>query len=205
MVGSAIVRGLEEGGLEDLLLQTHDEVDLTDARAVNSLFQKTQPEYVFVAAAKVGGILANDTFPADFIRDNLAIQLNVIDAAYRHSVTKLLFLGSSCIYPKNAQQPITEHALLEKPLDVLWHLVTPAPCASATKEARPTSLETLEARHRLIRFLQREIQLSQGSRRLSHRIPDEIRTEPRPSSRRAQPRRHVHTPATEAVAEHRKW
>ncbi len=117
MVGSAIVRGLEDDGLEDLLFRTHDEVDLTDARAVNSLFQKTQPEYVFVAAAKVGGILANDTFPADFIRDNLAIQLNVIDAAYRHNVTKLLFLGSSCIYPKNAQQPITEDALLTGPLE----------------------------------------------------------------------------------------
>lgn len=117
LVGSAIVRALKRANYSQLLLRRRSEVDLTDARAVDSFFREEKPEYVFLAAAKVGGILANSSFPADFIRDNLAIQLNVIDAAFRHGTTKLLFLGSSCIYPKFAPQPIHESALLTGPLE----------------------------------------------------------------------------------------
>ena len=117
MVGSAILRRLRRDGFTDLVLRTRVEVDLTDARAVDALFSKTHPEYVFLAAAKVGGILANDTYPADFIRENLAIELNVIDSAFRFGVTKLLFLGSSCVYPKHAPQPMAEDVLLTGPLE----------------------------------------------------------------------------------------
>jgi GDP-L-fucose synthase len=112
LVGSAITRKLRQRGYRHLLLKTRDELDLTDAAAVEQFFRKENPEYVFLAAAKVGGIHANNTYPADFIRENLAIQLNVIDAAYRHRVKKLLFLGSSCIYPKLAPQPMKESDLL---------------------------------------------------------------------------------------------
>src|SRR5690348_16788398 len=104
LVGSAIVRALIRHGYENLSLRTHDELDLTDRSAVLSFFQQERPEYVFLAAAKVGGILANDTYPADFIRENLEIQTCVIDASYQHQVKRLLFLGSSCIYPKLAPQ-----------------------------------------------------------------------------------------------------
>ena len=114
MVGSAIVRRLQCDGFTDLVLRTRAEVDLTDARAVDAFFSETQPEYVFLAAAKVGGILANDTYPADFIRENLAIELNVIDSASRCGVTKLLFLGSSCVYPKHAPQPMAEGSTDER-------------------------------------------------------------------------------------------
>jgi GDP-L-fucose synthase len=100
-----------------LLLRTHAELDLADRAAVESFFQQEKPEYVFLAAAKVGGILANDTYPADFIRDNLQIQTTVIDASYRSGVKRLLFLGSSCIYPKLAPQPIKEEYLLTGPLE----------------------------------------------------------------------------------------
>lgn len=117
LVGSAIVRRLQREGCSNLLLRGRDELDLTDAGAVERFFAVERPEYVFLAAAKVGGIMANDTFPADFIRDNLAIQLNVIDAAQRHGATKLLFLGSSCIYPKHAPQPMKEEHLLGGPLE----------------------------------------------------------------------------------------
>ena len=117
MVGSAILRRLQRDGFTDLVLRTRVEVDLTDARAVDALFSGTRPEYVFLAAAKVGGILANDTYPADFIRENLAIELNVIDSAFRFGVTKLLFLGSSCVYPKRAPQPMAEDVLLTGPLE----------------------------------------------------------------------------------------
>jgi GDP-L-fucose synthase len=117
LVGSAIHRGLEQAGYSNLLLRTHSELDLADREAVRTFFGKEQPEFVFLAAAKVGGILANDTFPADFIRDNLEIQTNVIDASYRHGVRRLLFLGSSCIYPKLAPQPIKEEYLLTGPLE----------------------------------------------------------------------------------------
>jgi len=104
-------------GYENLSLRTHDELDLTDRSAVLSFFQQERPEYVFLAAAKVGGILANDTYPADFIRENLEIQTCVIDASYQHQVKRLLFLGSSCIYPKLAPQPIKEEYLLTGPLE----------------------------------------------------------------------------------------
>jgi GDP-L-fucose synthase len=112
LVGSALVRRLEAEGFERLLLRTRSELDLTDPAAVDRFFAEQRPQYVFLAAAKVGGIVANDTYPADFIRDNLAIQLNVIDAAHRHGVEKLLFLGSSCVYPKHAPQPMKEEHLL---------------------------------------------------------------------------------------------
>ncbi|OYW95911.1 MAG: hypothetical protein B7Z23_01880 [Pseudomonadales bacterium 32-61-5] len=100
-----------------LALDGHAELDLLDQSAVRSFFEKEKPEYVFLAAAKVGGIMANKTYPADFIRDNLAVELNVIDAAHRSGVKKLLFLGSSCIYPRLAAQPITESELLSGPLE----------------------------------------------------------------------------------------
>jgi GDP-L-fucose synthase len=117
LVGSALVRTLESEGFRGLLRRTHRELDLADPQAVNCFFEMEKPEYVFLAAAKVGGILANDTYPADFLRINLAIELNVIDAAYRNGVRKLLFLGSSCVYPKLAPQPIPEWALLTSPLE----------------------------------------------------------------------------------------
>jgi GDP-L-fucose synthase len=117
LVGSAIVRALEKRNYNNILVRTHDELDLTYQTAVYDFFSSEQPECVFLAAAKVGGILANDTYPADFIRDNLIIQTNVIDAAYRAGVNKLVFLGSSCIYPKFAVQPMKEDSLLTGPLE----------------------------------------------------------------------------------------
>jgi GDP-L-fucose synthase len=117
LVGSAIRLGLERRGYTNLLLRTHTELDLTDRAAALSFFDQEKPEFVFLAAAKVGGILANDTYPADFIRENLEIQTSVIDASYRSGVKRLLFLGSSCIYPKLAPQPIKEEYLLTGPLE----------------------------------------------------------------------------------------
>ena len=117
LVGSAILRRLQAEGFSNIVTRDYPELDLTQAPAVDELFEQTRPEYVFVAAARVGGIHANSTYPADFIRDNLLIQTHVIDAAYRHSVRKLLFLGSSCIYPKHAPQPMTEDCLLTGPLE----------------------------------------------------------------------------------------
>lgn len=117
LVGSAIRRGLEQQGYSNLLLRMRAQLDLSQREAVRDFFQDQRPEYVILAAAKVGGILANDTLPADFIRDNLEIQTNVIDAAYRSGVKRLLFLGSSCIYPKLAPQPIKEEYLLTGPLE----------------------------------------------------------------------------------------
>jgi GDP-L-fucose synthase len=117
LVGSAIRRRLEEQGFSNLLLRTRDELDLSDRDGVRSFFHHEQPEYVFLAAAKVGGILANDSYPADFIRDNLEIQTNVVDSCYRSGVRRLLFLGSSCIYPKLAPQPIKEEYLFTGPLE----------------------------------------------------------------------------------------
>jgi GDP-L-fucose synthase len=116
-VGSAISRTLLADGDADLLTADRAELDLCDARTVNDFFATHRPERVFLAAAKVGGILANSTFPGDFIRENLAIQLNVLEAARRFEVEKLLFLGSSCIYPRNAAQPMQESALLSGPLE----------------------------------------------------------------------------------------
>src|SRR5215472_1780464 len=117
LVGSAIVRRLRSAGYTNLVVRDRQELDLTSQASVEAFFSQVRPQFVFLAAAKVGGILANDTYPAEFLRDNLAIQTNVIDAAYRHGARKLLFLGSSCIYPKLAPQPIPEDALLTGPLE----------------------------------------------------------------------------------------
>lgn len=117
LAGSAIVRALQAQGFNNLVLRTHAELDLCDQQATNAFFAAEKPEYVFLAAAKVGGIHANDTYPAEFIRDNLLIQTNVIDAAYSNGCKKLLFLGSSCIYPRDCPQPIKEEYLLTGPLE----------------------------------------------------------------------------------------
>ncbi len=117
LVGSAIVRALSAAGFSNLILRTSTELDLRDQAATEVFFTGEKPEYVFLAAAKVGGIHANDTYPADFIRDNLLMQNNVIDSAYRNGCRKLLFLGSSCIYPKFCPQPIKEEYLLTGPLE----------------------------------------------------------------------------------------
>lgn len=117
LAGSAIIRRLERAGYDNLLVRTHAELNLTDQDAANAFFRGERPEYVILAAARVGGIVANDTFPADFIRDNLQIQTNVIEAAYRSGARGLLFLASSCVYPKLAPQPIKEEYLLTGPLE----------------------------------------------------------------------------------------
>jgi GDP-L-fucose synthase len=117
LAGSALVRRLERAGQRNLVVRRHAELELTDPAAVRSFFAAERPEYVFLAAAKVGGILANDSRPADFIRENLLIQTNVIDEARRHGVRRLLFLGSSCIYPREARQPIREDELLTGALE----------------------------------------------------------------------------------------
>jgi GDP-L-fucose synthase len=117
LVGSAIVRRLRAGGFRNLVLRNRSELNLTRQGAVEDFFADVRPEYVFFAAAKVGGILANDSFPAEFLQDNLVIQTNIIDAAYRSGTRKLLFLGSSCIYPKHAPQPMPEECLLTGPLE----------------------------------------------------------------------------------------
>ena len=117
LVGSAIVRALQKNGYENLILLTHDELDLMDQNQVADFFHSEKPEYVFLAAAKVGGILANKTRPAEFIYQNLQIQNNVIENAYKNGVSKLCFLGSSCIYPKLAPQPIKEEHLLTSELE----------------------------------------------------------------------------------------
>ena len=117
MVGSAIVRELQKNGYENLLLSNSAALDLRNQEAVATFFKKNKPEYVFLAAAKVGGIYANNTYPAEFLYDNMMIQNNVIHHAYLNNVKKLLFLGSSCIYPKFAQQPINENSLLTDTLE----------------------------------------------------------------------------------------
>ena len=117
MVGSAIVRTLEQQGQANFVTRTHAELDLTNQAAVQAFFASEKPTQVYLAAAKVGGIHANNTYPAEFIYQNLMIQANVIDAAFRNGVQKLLFLGSSCIYPKLAPQPMAEDALLTGPLE----------------------------------------------------------------------------------------
>lgn len=117
LVGTALSSELIRRGYRNLLLRTHAELDLTDQSKVNLMFAEEKPEYVFLAAAKVGGILANANNPAAFIRENIAIQSNVIHAAHENSVKKLLFLGSSCIYPKHAPQPLKEEYLLSGPLE----------------------------------------------------------------------------------------
>lgn len=117
LVGSAILRKLETEGYNKLLLKTSSELDLRNQNQVTELFKQETPDYIFMAAAKVGGILANDTYPAHFIHDNLAMQTNIIHQAYLNGVKKLLFLGSSCIYPKHASQPMKEEHLLTGPLE----------------------------------------------------------------------------------------
>ena len=117
LVGSAILRQLTAQGYRNLLTRSHAELDLSHQAAVRAFFQESRPDYVFLAAAKVGGIFANDTYPADFIAENLAIQINVIHEAWRSGVKRLLFLGSSCIYPRDCPQPIKEDYLLTGPLE----------------------------------------------------------------------------------------
>lgn len=117
MVGSAIVRQLTHQGFTNLVFKTHAELDLTNQAATHHFFETEKPNYVFLSAAKVGGIHANNTYRAEFLYENLMIAANVIDAAYRNNVSKLLFLGSSCIYPRLASQPISESALLTGPLE----------------------------------------------------------------------------------------
>ena len=142
LVGSAVVRDLEAAGYTNLVLRTRAEVDLRDRAAVDALFQETRPAFVVLAAAKVGGILANDTYPADFIADNLSIALNVIEAAHAAGVGqrgRLVFLGSSCIYPKQAPQPMREEHLLTGPLE---------PTNRAYAVAKIAGLELAESFHR---------------------------------------------------------
>lgn len=117
LAGSAICRRLQRGGYSNLLVRDRNRLDLADSSSVDAFFTAEKPEYVFLAAAKVGGILANSTYPVQFLRDNLRIELNVIESAQRHGVRKLAFLGSSCIYPKLAPQPIKEEYLLTGPLE----------------------------------------------------------------------------------------
>ena len=125
LVGSAILRKMQQEGFANVVVRKSSELDLTDQTAVKEFFIAEKPAFVFLAAAKVGGILANDTYPADFIRDNLQMEVNVIDAAYQAGVQKLLFLGSSCIYPKFAPQPMPEDCLLTGPLEPTneWYAV----------------------------------------------------------------------------------
>jgi GDP-L-fucose synthase len=136
LVGGAIVRRLQAEGFGHLLTPPRAEVDLTDHRAVDAFFAREKPEYVFDAAARVGGIHANDAFRADFIRENLQIQVNLIDAAYRNRVTKFVFLGSTCIYPKLAPQPMPEDSLLTGPLE---------PTNSAYAIAKIAGIEMIDA------------------------------------------------------------
>ncbi len=117
MVGSAIVRNLQAKGYTNIVTRTHQEFDLINQAAVDLFFEQEKPDYVFLAAAKVGGIVANNTYPAQFIRENLAIQTNIIHAAYVSNVKRLMFLGSSCIYPRMAPQPMSEECLLTGPLE----------------------------------------------------------------------------------------
>lgn len=117
MVGSAIVKALETKGFTNLVFRTSKELDLRDQFSVEQFFEQEKPQYVFLAAAKVGGIIANNTYRADFLYDNLMIVSNIVHSAYNNAVSKLLFLGSSCIYPKMAQQPIKEEYLLTGPLE----------------------------------------------------------------------------------------
>lgn len=126
LVGSAIIRQLKAGGFSNIITRNRSECDLENQSSVFKLFLEEKPEYVFMAAAKVGGILANMTYPVDFIRSNMMIQNNVIDASYYSGVKKLLFLGSSCIYPKHAEQPIKEEYLLNGPLEPTneWYAIS---------------------------------------------------------------------------------
>jgi len=125
MVGSAIVRRLHAAGFTRVIVRDRRDLDLRDQAAVRAFFESARPQYVFLAAARVGGILANDSYPAEFLGDNLAIQTNIIEAAYRSGTDKLLFLGSSCVYPRHAPQPMPEDCLLTGPLEPTneWYAV----------------------------------------------------------------------------------
>lgn len=139
LVGSSIMRQLKKGGYTNIVMRTHDELELLDTEAVRNFFEAERPEYVFLAAARVGGILANNTFPADFIRENLIVQTNVLHEAHRSAVKKLLFLGSSCIYPKLAPQPIKEEYFMTGPLEET---------NSAYATAKIAGIEMCQAYHR---------------------------------------------------------
>ena len=143
LVGAAVVQHLQAAGFANLLMPARAELDLTDQAAINAFFDRERPEYVFLVAGKVGGIHANSTYPADFIRDNILIQALVIDAAHRFGVRKLLDLGSSCIYPKLAPQPMTEDCLLTSALEPTneWYAV-----------AKITGLKMCQAFHRQYGF-----------------------------------------------------
>jgi len=123
LVGSALTNTLRDKGYTNLLLRTMEELDLTDQKAVDAFFAEQKPEYVFIAAAKVGGIVANNTLRADFIYVNLMIQSNMIYSAWKHGVKKLLFLGSTCIYPKKAPQPMKEDIFLPRSWSLLMNLM----------------------------------------------------------------------------------
>ena len=138
LVGSAIVRSLEKKGYTNIVVRTHSELDLTDQAAVNNFFETEKPEYVVLAAAHVGGINANRTYPADFIYINSMIQCNVIKASHDNKVKKLLFLGSSCIYPRMAPQPIKESALLTGPLEETNEAYAVAKISGMDRPARST-------------------------------------------------------------------
>ena len=139
LVGSALVRRLELDGHAHLIVRSHAELDLTQQDATLDFFRTERPDYVFLAAARVGGILANSSYPADFIRDNIAIAFNVIDAAHQVGVKKLMFFGSSCVYPKHAPQPIKEDDLLTGPLE---------PTNEAYALAKIAGLKMCEAYHK---------------------------------------------------------
>jgi GDP-L-fucose synthase len=139
LVGSAIVRCLAKNGFENIICRSRSELDLTDQRAVAAFFAEQRPQYVFLAAAKVGGIHANNTYPAEFINQNLLIQCNIIHQSYLHGIKKLLFLGSSCIYPKLCPQPMKEEYLLTGPLE---------PTNSAYAVAKIAGIEMCWAYHR---------------------------------------------------------
>lgn len=143
LAGSAIVRKLRAEGFTNLVLRSHDQLDLRRQEAVDRFFADEKPAYVFLAAARVGGIVANDTYRAEFIRDNLLIQTNVIDAAHRNGAQKLVFLGSSCIYPKLAPQPMKEEHLLTGPLE---------PTNSAYAIAKIAGIEMIDAYRRQYGF-----------------------------------------------------
>lgn len=143
LVGAAICRRLADGGDQNLIRRDHDQLDLCDQQAVDRFFEAERPEYVFLAAARVGGILANSSRPAEFIRHNLLIQCNVMDAAWRHGVRKLVFLGSSRIYPKLADQPIREEYLLSGPLE---------PTNEAYAVAKIAGLKMVDAYRKQYRF-----------------------------------------------------
>lgn len=139
LVGSALMRRLAARGHTNFLMRSHAELDLIDQRAVEAFFGEHKPEYVFLAAARVGGIYANNTYPAEFIHQNLAVQVNVLEAAHRHGVRRLLFLGSSCIYPRDCPQPIKEEYLMTGPLE---------PTNSAYAVAKIAGIESCRAYNR---------------------------------------------------------